>query len=79
MHFFLESSLCYSHFLLKKLIPLYAFGLGAAVLLGGTIYERYLVERAFTRDLEKTSELIEQVKAGRELPKLENLLKKNKK
>jgi len=48
-------------------------------LLGGTIYERYLVEKAFTRDLGITSKLIEQVKAGRELPELENLLKKNKK
>jgi hypothetical protein len=48
-------------------------------LLGKTIYERYLVGEAFIRDLKKTSELIEQVKAGRELPKLENLLKKNKK
>jgi hypothetical protein len=46
--------------------------------LAGTIYERYLVEKVFTRDLGKTSELIEQVKAGRELPELANLLKKNK-
>jgi hypothetical protein len=76
--FFLGIFIVLFSFFVEKAIPLYAFGLGAAVLLGGTIYERYLVEKAFTRDLEKTSELIEQVKAGRELPKLENLLKKNK-
>jgi len=77
--FFLGIFIVLFSFFVEKAIPLYAFGFGAAVLLGGTIYERYLVEKAFTRDLRKTSELIEQVKAGRELPKLENLLKRNKK
>jgi hypothetical protein len=77
--FFLGIFIVLFSFFIEKAISLYAFGLGAAVLLVGTIYERYLVEKAFTRDLGKTSELIEQVKAGRELPELENLLKKNKK
>jgi hypothetical protein len=77
--FFLGIFIVLFSFFVEKAIPLYAFGLGAAVLLGKTIYERYLVGEAFIRDLKKTSELIEQVKAGRELPKLENLLKKNKK
>jgi hypothetical protein len=77
--FFLGIFIVLFSFFVEKVIPIYAFGLGAAVLLGGTIYERYLVEKAFTRDLGITSKLIEQVKAGRELPELENLLKKNKK
>ncbi len=46
------------------------------VLLGGTIYERYLVEKVFKKDLKKTSDLLEQVKAGKQLPSLENLLGK---
>lgn len=62
-------------FFLEKAIPLYTFALGASVLLAGTMYERYLVEKVFKRDL-KTSELIEQLKAGKELPSLENLLKR---
>jgi hypothetical protein len=77
--FFLGIFIVLFSLFVEKAIPLYAFGFGAAVLLVVTIYERYLVEKAFTRDLKKTSELIEQVKAGSELPKLENLLKKNKK
>jgi hypothetical protein len=77
--FFLGIFIVLFSFFVEKVIPLYAFGVGAAILLVGTIYERYLVEKAFTRDMRKTSELIEQVKAGRELPELANLLKKNKK
>ena len=60
----------------EKAIPLYAFVLGSMVLLGGTIYERYLVEKVFKKDLKKTSDLLEQVKAGKQLPSLENLLGK---
>jgi hypothetical protein len=61
----------------EKAIPLYAFILGSMVLLGGTIYERYLVEKVFKKTLMKTSNLLEQVKAGKELPSLENLIGKD--
>jgi hypothetical protein len=72
--FFLGIFIVLFSFLIEKTLPLYAFVLGAVVLLSGTVYERYLVEKAFKRDLQKISELIEQVKAGNELPTLENLL-----
>jgi hypothetical protein len=61
----------------EKTIPLYAFILGSMVLLGGTIYERYLVEKVFKKTLMKTSNLLDQVKAGKELPSLENLIGKD--
>jgi hypothetical protein len=73
--FFLGIFVVLFSFLLEKAIPIYAFAIGTAVLLAGTVYERYLVEKVFNRDLLKTSEMIEQVKAGKELPPLENLLK----
>jgi len=73
--FFLGIFVVLFSFFLEKVIPLYAFALAAAVLLSGTVYERYLVEKVFKRDLKKTSDLIEQVKAGKELPTLDELLK----
>jgi hypothetical protein len=77
--FFLGIFIVLFSFLIEKSIPLYAFALGAAVLLGGTAYERYLVEQTFRKDIRRVSELIEQVKAGKELPTLENLLKSRNK
>jgi hypothetical protein len=74
--FFLGIFIVLFSFLLEKAIPLYAFAIGAAVLLGGTVYERYLVEKVFKKDLRRASEMIEQVKSGKELPSLENLLKR---
>ncbi len=73
--FFLGIFIVLFSFFLEKTIPLYAFAFGALVLLAGPIYERYLVEKAFKRDLERTSNLIEQVKAGKELPSLSELLR----
>ncbi len=72
--FFLGIFVVLFSFLVEKAIPLYAFVFGAVVLLAGTVYERFLVEKVFKRDLRKTSELIEQVKAGKELPPLEKIL-----
>lgn len=74
--FFLGIFIVLFSFLLEKAIPLYAFAIGAAVLLGGTVYERYLVEKVFKKDLRRASVMIEQVKAGKELPTLENMLKR---
>jgi hypothetical protein len=76
--FFLGIFIVLFTFLVENVFPLYGFVFGAAVLLCGTAYERFLVEQAFKRDLKKTSELIEQVKAGKELPTLENLLRQKK-
>jgi hypothetical protein len=72
--FFLGIFIVLFSFFLEKTIPMYAFVLGAVVLLTGTVYERYLVEKVFKKDLKKSSELIELVKVGKELPTLENLL-----
>ncbi len=74
--FFLGIFIVLFSFFFEKTIPLYAFVFGSFVLLGGTIFERYQVEKAFKKDLKKTSELLEQVKAGRPLPTLEKLLEK---
>ena len=72
--FFLGIFIVLFTFLIENAIPLYAFVIGAGVLLVGTVYERSLVEKAFKKDLLKTSELIEQVKAGKELPPLGKML-----
>jgi hypothetical protein len=77
--FFLGIFIVLFSFLIENSIPLYAFALGAAVLLGGTAYERYLVEKTFRRDLRTVSMLIDQVKVGKELPTLENLLESRNK
>jgi hypothetical protein len=63
--FFIGIFIVLLSFFIEKTIPLYAFAIGIIVLLGGTIYERTLVEKAFKKDLQKTSDLIEQVKAGK--------------
>ncbi len=72
--FFLGIFVVLFTFLIEHTIPLYAFGLAAVVLLLGTVYERYLVERTFKKDLKKISDLVEQVKAGKPLPTLDALL-----
>jgi hypothetical protein len=72
--FFLGIFIVLLTFLIENAIPLYAFAIAAIVLLAGTVYERFLVEKAFRKDLQKTSELIEQVKAGKELPPLAKML-----
>jgi hypothetical protein len=74
--FFLGIFIVLFSFFFEKAIPLYAFVFGSLVLLGGTVFERYLVEKAFKKDLKKTSNLLEQVKAGNPLPTLEKLLEK---
>jgi hypothetical protein len=50
------------------------FILGVTVLTGGTAYEIYRVHQAYQKALKKTSDMIEAVKKGRELPKLEELI-----
>jgi hypothetical protein len=59
----------------EKVYTLDVFIFGVTVLTGGTAYELYRVHQAYRKALKKTSDLIEAVKQGRELPKLEELLK----
>jgi uncharacterized membrane protein len=40
----------------------------------GTIYETYHIRQVFKRDIKKISDMIETVKKGKELPKLEDLV-----
>jgi hypothetical protein len=44
------------------------------VLSGGTIYEIYRIRRSFRQELKRISDMIETVKEGKELPKLEELV-----
>jgi hypothetical protein len=55
-------------------IPLFGFTIGLAIFLAGTIYETYHVRQVFKREVKKISDMIETVKEGRELPKLEELV-----
>lgn len=72
--FFLGIFIVLFSFFVEKAIPLYAFVLGAIVLLAGTVLERYQVEKTFKKNLKKVSDLIEQVQNGKKLPTLEELL-----
>lgn len=74
--FFLGIFVVLLTFLLEKTIPTYAFAIGATILFVAAAYERYLVEKVFKKELQKTSEMIEEVITGKELSSLENLLKK---
>jgi hypothetical protein len=58
----------------ENVIPLEGFTLGLIIFLAGTIYETYHVRRVFKRDIKKISDMMETVKQGKELPKLEELL-----
>jgi len=58
----------------ESVIPLVGFTIGLAIFLAGTIYETYHLRRVFRRDVKKISDMIEAVKEGRELPKLEDLV-----
>lgn len=58
----------------ESVLPLSGFVIGLTVLLIGTIYETHHIRRVFKRDLKRISDMIETVKEGRELPKLEDLV-----
>jgi hypothetical protein len=59
----------------ENVIPTFGFLFGFIVFLAGTLYETYHVRQVFKRDVEKISEMIEVVKKGQELPRLEDLLR----
>jgi len=58
----------------ENVIPLLGFIIGLTVFLAGTVYETYHVGQVFKRDVKKISDMIEAVKEGKELPKLEDLV-----
>ncbi len=58
----------------ENVIPIYGFYIGLAIFLAGTLYETYHVRRVFKSDIKKISDMIETVKKGNQLPKLEDLI-----
>jgi len=58
----------------QKVLSLEAFGVSIVPLLAGTIYEIYRLRRGYRRELKEISDMIETVKEGKELPRLEELV-----
>jgi len=58
----------------ENVIPLLGFIIGLTIFLAGTVYETYHVRQVFKRDVKKISGMIETVKEGKELPRLEDLV-----
>ncbi len=59
----------------ENVIPIYGFYICLTIFLAGTLYETYHVRQVFTKDIKKISDMIETVKKGNQLPKLEDLIK----
>ena len=59
----------------ESVLPLEDFYFGVIVLSAGTLFEVYRIRRGFKHEIMRISDLIETVKRGKELPKLEELLK----
>ncbi len=59
----------------EQVYTLDVFLFGVAVLTAGTALELYHVHRSYQEALRKTSDMIETVKKGKELPKLEELMR----
>jgi hypothetical protein len=58
----------------ENVIPLLGFTIGSLIFLAGTVYETYHIRQVFKRDVKKISDMIETVKEGKELPRLEDLV-----
>ena len=58
----------------ENVIPVYGFTIGLAIFFAGTVYETYHVRQVFKKDIKKISDMMETVREGRELPKLEELV-----
>jgi len=58
----------------ENVLPFSGFIIGLTVFLAGTVYETYHVRRVFQRDVKRISDMIEAVKEGKELPRLEDLM-----
>jgi hypothetical protein len=59
----------------ENVLNIEIFIISITVLTGGTVFELYRVHRGFRQEIKKISDLIEEVKKGKELPKLEELMK----
>ena len=58
----------------ENVIPVEGFTIGLIIFLVGTIFETYHVRQVFKKDVKKISNMLEKVKEGEELPKLEDLI-----
>jgi hypothetical protein len=58
----------------ENVIPLFGFVIGLIIFLAGTVYQTIHVRLVFKRDVKKISGMIETVKEGKELPRLEDLV-----
>ncbi len=58
----------------ENVVPIYGFSIGLAIFLAGTLLQTYHVRRVFKRDIKKISDMIETVKKGNQLPRLEELI-----
>ena len=58
-----------------NLFPLFAFVVAMIALLTGAGYQIYRVRRNYMKTLRDISQMVETVKEGKELPKLEEMLK----
>lgn len=58
----------------ENVIPPTGFILGLAMFLAGTVYWIYHARRVFKKDVKRISDMIEVVKGGKELPRLEDFV-----
>ena len=58
----------------ENVITLTGFIIGLTMFLAGTIFETYYARRVFKRDVKRISDMIEAVKGGKELPRLEDFV-----
>ncbi len=59
----------------ENVIPLLGFIIGLSTFMAGMVYETFHVYHVFKRDVKKISDMIESVKKGKELPRLEDLVR----
>jgi len=58
----------------ENVIPLTGFIFGLIMFLAGTVYEIYHTRRIFKRDVKRISDMIEAIRSGKELPRLEDFV-----
>jgi len=58
----------------ENVVPLSGLIIGLTIFFAGTIYETYHVRQVFKKDIKRISDMLETVKQGKELPRLEELL-----
>jgi len=58
----------------ENVIALTGFIIGLTIFLAGTVFEIYYARRIFKRDVKRISDMIEAVKGGKELPRLEDFV-----